>query len=75
MLLKKLSLELFIKNSQKNAAKIVSRKNATKSQSIEMLLKTLLLVTFVKNMRCKMLPGKILTNSVAKNNCSKMLLR
>ena len=45
---KKLSLELFVKNSRKNAAKNVPRKNATKNKSIEMLLKTLSLVTFVK---------------------------
>ena len=73
-LLKKLSLEMFVKNSRKSAAKNVSRKNATRSKSIEMLLKTLSLVTFVKNMRCKRLPNKILRKSVAKSNCTEILL-
>ena len=57
-LLKKLSLEMFVKNSRKSAAKNVSRKNATRSKSIEMLLKSLPLETFVKKMRSKMLPEK-----------------
>ena len=33
------------------------------------------LVTIVKNMRCKMLPDKILRNRVAKNKRTKMLLK
>ena len=39
---------MFVKNSCKNAAKNVPRKNATKSKSIEILLKTQSHVTLVK---------------------------
>ena len=40
-----------------------------------MLLKKLSLETFVKKIRSTILSKKIPKNSVAKNNCTKMMLR
>ena len=40
-----------------------------------MMLRKLLLETFVKNLRSKMLPEKLLRNSVAKNDRIKQLLK
>ena len=56
-------------------SKKAPKKSVAKNNPNEMKLRKLLLGTFIKNLRIKMLPNNLLSNSDAKNNRTNMLSR